>query len=98
MAPLVPFYGVMSLALAALAAYWFAQYARFWREVVPLQSCATLVIALGMVETATWYLDLAEFNESGVRPRGATLRPPAARSAARWRACWCWPWPWATAW
>ncbi|PUZ72895.1 hypothetical protein GQ55_2G432500 [Panicum hallii var. hallii] len=73
MAPLVPFYGVMSLAFAALAAYWFAQYARFWREVVPLQSCATLVIALGMVETATWYLDLAEFNESGVRPRGATF-------------------------
>ncbi|XP_062188481.1 uncharacterized protein LOC133891754 [Phragmites australis] len=73
MAPLVPFYGCMSLAFAALAAYWFAQYARFWREVVPLQSCATLVIALGMVESATWYFDLAEFNESGVRPRGATF-------------------------
>jgi len=73
MAPLVPFYGAMSLAFAALAACWFAQYARFWREVAPLQSCATLVIALGMVETATWYLDLAEFNESGVRPRGATF-------------------------
>ncbi|KAL6656953.1 hypothetical protein ACP70R_004733 [Stipagrostis hirtigluma subsp. patula] len=73
MAPLLPFYGVMSLAFAALAAYWFAQCARFWRDVVPLQSCATLVIALGMVECATWYFDLAEFNESGVRPRGATF-------------------------
>ncbi|RCV13958.1 hypothetical protein SETIT_2G388200v2 [Setaria italica] len=73
MAPLVPFYGAMSLSFAALAAYWFAQCARFWREVVPLQSCATVVIALGMAEAATWYLDLAEFNESGVRPRGATL-------------------------
>ncbi|WVZ66683.1 hypothetical protein U9M48_015872 [Paspalum notatum var. saurae] len=73
MAPLLPFYGVMSLAFAALAAYWFAQYSRFWREVVPLQSCATVVIALGMVEAATWYFDLAEFNESGVRPRGATF-------------------------
>ena len=57
---MAPFYGVMSLA-----AYWFAQYARFWREVVPLQSCATLVIALGMVET--------EFTESGVCPHGATF-------------------------
>lgn len=73
MAPLLPFYGAMSLAFAALAAYWFAQCARFWREVVPLQSCATLVIALGMLEAATWYFDLAEFNESGVRPRGATF-------------------------
>ncbi|CAN6206074.1 unnamed protein product [Urochloa humidicola] len=73
MAPLLPFYGAMSLAFAALAAYWFAQHARFWREVAPLQSCATVVIALGMVEAATWYLDLAEFSESGVRPRGATL-------------------------
>ncbi|CAD6253399.1 unnamed protein product [Miscanthus lutarioriparius] len=73
MAPLLPFYGATSLAFAALAAYWFAQCARFWREVVPLQSCATLVIALGMLEAATWYFDLAEFNESGVRPRGATF-------------------------
>ncbi|KAF8679302.1 hypothetical protein HU200_046084 [Digitaria exilis] len=73
MAPLVTFYGAMSLAFAALAAYWFTQCARFWREVVPIQSCATVVIALGMVEAATWYLDLAEFNESGVRPRGATF-------------------------
>ncbi|CAO1939472.1 unnamed protein product [Urochloa humidicola] len=73
MAPLLPFYGGMSLAFAALAAYWFAQHARFWREVAALQSCATAVIALGMVEAATWYVDLAEFNDSGVRPRGATL-------------------------
>ncbi|CAL5071795.1 unnamed protein product [Urochloa decumbens] len=80
MAPLLPFYGAMSLAFAALAAYWFAQYARFWREVAPLQSCATVVIALGMVEAATWYLDLAEFNESGVRPRGATLWAATAGS------------------
>ncbi|XP_062188613.1 uncharacterized protein LOC133891918 [Phragmites australis] len=81
MAPLVPFYGLMSLAFAALAAYWFAQYARFWREVVPLQSYATLVIALGMVESATWYFDLAEFNESGVRPRGATFWAATAGAA-----------------
>jgi len=73
MAPLLPFYGATSLAFAALAPYWFAQCSRFWREVVPLQSCATLVIALGMLEAATWYFDLAEFNESGVRPRGATF-------------------------
>ncbi|KAL6855886.1 hypothetical protein ACP4OV_018688 [Aristida adscensionis] len=73
MAPLLPFYGGMSLAFAALAAYWFAQCARFWREVVPLQSGATLVIALGMVECATSYFDLAELDASGVRPGGAAF-------------------------
>jgi hypothetical protein len=99
MASLLPFYSAMSLAFATLAAYWFAQCARFWREVVPLQSFVTLVIALGMMEAATWYFDLAEFNESGVRPAAPrSRRPRPARSVARRRACWCRPWPWATAW
>lgn len=73
MAPLAPFYGLLSLAYAALACYWFARHARHWREVGPLQSCAALVVALGMVEAATWYFDLAELDASGVRPRGAAL-------------------------
>ncbi|KAG8079746.1 hypothetical protein GUJ93_ZPchr0007g5375 [Zizania palustris] len=73
MAPLKPFYGCMSLAFAALAASWFVQYARFWREVSPLQNYATAVITLGMVEVTTWYFDLAEFGESGVRPAGTTF-------------------------
>ncbi|TVU37947.1 hypothetical protein EJB05_11292 [Eragrostis curvula] len=73
MAPLLPFYGALSLAFAALASYWFAQYARHWRDVAPLQSLATLVIALGMTEAATWYFDLAELGESGLRPRGAAF-------------------------
>uniref|UniRef100_A0A453B3V2 GOST seven transmembrane domain-containing protein n=5 Tax=Triticinae TaxID=1648030 RepID=A0A453B3V2_AEGTS len=73
MAPLLAFYGVMSLAFVALAAFWFLRYARFWREVVPLQNFVTVVIALGMVEVTTWYLDLAEFSESGVRPAGTTF-------------------------
>ncbi|XP_040382170.1 transmembrane protein 87A [Oryza brachyantha] len=73
MAPLKPFYGGMSLAFAALAASWFARYARFWREVSPLQNFATAAIALGMVEVTTWYFDLAEFDESGVRPAGTTF-------------------------
>ncbi|KAF0908140.1 hypothetical protein E2562_022954 [Oryza meyeriana var. granulata] len=73
MAPLKPFYGGMSLAFAALAASWFVRYARFWREVSPLQNFATAAIALGMVEVTTWYFDLAEFDETGVRPAGTTF-------------------------
>ncbi|KAK4267172.1 hypothetical protein QN277_023990 [Acacia crassicarpa] len=73
MAPLKNFYGFMSLAFVLLGIYWFSQYARFWKEVFPLQNCITLVITLGMFEMALWYFDYAEFNETGVRPTGTTI-------------------------
>lgn len=73
MAPLKNFYGFMSLAYVILAIFWFSQYAKFWREVLPLQNCITLVIALGMFEMTIWYFDHVEFNETGVRPRGITF-------------------------
>lgn len=73
MAPLMNFYGFMSLAFVMLGIFWFSQYARFWREVLPLQNCITLVITLGMFEMALWYFDYAEFNETGVRPTGITV-------------------------
>ncbi|KAK8992649.1 hypothetical protein V6N11_048722 [Hibiscus sabdariffa] len=73
MAPLMSFYMFMSLAFVILGIFWFSQYARFWREVLPLQNCITLVITLGMLEMALWYFDYAEFNESGIRPVGITI-------------------------
>ncbi|MBA0779294.1 hypothetical protein Gotri_003561 [Gossypium trilobum] len=73
MAPLMNFYGFMSLAFVILGIFWFSQYARFWREIFPLQNCITLVITLGMLEMALWYFDYAEFNESGIRPVGITM-------------------------
>ncbi|KAI3512489.1 hypothetical protein L1887_19805 [Cichorium endivia] len=73
MAPLLNFYGFMSLAFLVLGIFWFSQYARFWKEVLQLQNCITLVITLGMFEMALWYFDYAEFNESGVRPTGITI-------------------------
>ncbi|GER45050.1 lung seven transmembrane receptor family protein [Striga asiatica] len=73
MAPFMKFYGFMSLAFVLLGIFWFSQYARFWKEVLPLQNCITLVITLGMFEMAFWYFDYAEFNETGVRPTGTTL-------------------------
>ncbi|XP_062087844.1 uncharacterized protein LOC133794567 [Humulus lupulus] len=73
MAPLMKFYGFMSFAFVVLGLFWFSQYARFWREVLPLQNCITLVITLGMLEMALWYFDYAEFNENGIRPTGITL-------------------------
>lgn len=73
MAPLMNFYGFMSLAFVVLGIFWFSQYVRFWREVLPLQNCVTLVITLSMIEMALWYFDYAEFNETGVRPTGITI-------------------------
>ncbi|XP_010531880.1 PREDICTED: transmembrane protein 87A-like [Tarenaya hassleriana] len=73
MAPLMYFYGFMSLAFVVLGIFWFLQYARFWREVFPLQNCITLVITLGMFEMALWYFDYAEFNETGIRPTDITI-------------------------
>ncbi|EPS65291.1 hypothetical protein M569_09486 [Genlisea aurea] len=73
MAPLKDFYGFMSLAYVLLGVFWFSQYTRFWREVLTLHNCVTLVITLGMLEMALWYFDYSEFNESGMRPIGITL-------------------------
>ncbi|XP_051135340.1 uncharacterized protein LOC127254326 [Andrographis paniculata] len=73
MAPLMKFYGFMSLAFVVLGIFWFSQYARFWKEVLPLQNSITVVITLGMFEMALWYYDYAEFNGSGVRPTSTTV-------------------------
>lgn len=73
MAPLMNFYGFMSFAFVILGIFWFSQYARFWREVLTLQNCITLVITLGMFEMALWYFEYAEFNETGIRPTGITM-------------------------
>ncbi|KAK9101570.1 hypothetical protein Scep_025000 [Stephania cephalantha] len=73
MAPLRNFYGFMSLAFVILGIFWFSQYARFWKEVLQLQNCITLVITLGMFEMALWYFEFAEFNKTGVRPVGITF-------------------------
>ncbi|KAI6679021.1 hypothetical protein NL676_039817 [Syzygium grande] len=72
-APLMKFYGFMSFAFMVLGVLWFSQYARFWREVLPLQNCITLVISPGMFAMALWYFDYAEFNETGIRPIGITV-------------------------
>lgn len=73
MAPLMNFYWFMSFAFILLGIFWFSQYARFWKEVLQLQNCITLVITLGMFEMAFWYFEYAGFNKTGIRPTGITL-------------------------
>lgn len=72
MAPLMNFYVFMSLAYLLLSAVWFFQYLRFRMDILPLQHCITAVILLGLLEMLFWYLDYANFNNTGMRPLALT--------------------------
>eukprot|EP00246_Nothoceros_aenigmaticus_P009609 TRINITY_DN2523_c0_g1_i1.p1 TRINITY_DN2523_c0_g1~~TRINITY_DN2523_c0_g1_i1.p1 ORF type:complete len:525 (-),score=80.79 TRINITY_DN2523_c0_g1_i1:473-2047(-) len=73
MAPFMTFYGFMSLAYVLLGVIWLFQYVRFWKDILQLQNCITVVIALGMCEMAMWYFEYVNFNSTGNRPVGITL-------------------------
>ncbi|CDO97526.1 unnamed protein product [Coffea canephora] len=72
MSPLMKFYVFMSVAYAVLSAIWFFQYVRYWKDVLQLQHCIAVVIALGLLEMIFWYFDYAFFNGTGTRPAGIT--------------------------
>lgn len=72
MAPLMKFYALMSLAYLVLSVIWFSQYIRFRNDILQIQNCITLVIALGLFEMMLWCFDYAHFNNSGARPVGIT--------------------------
>lgn len=72
MAPLMTFYGLMSLAYLALGLIWLLQCVRFWKDIIQLHYHITAVIALGMLEMALWYFDYANLNSTGTRPMGVT--------------------------
>ena len=72
MAPLMKFYVYMSLAYVLLCVTWFFQYMRFWKDILQLQHCITVVIALGLFEMVLWYFEFENFNRTGIRPVGIT--------------------------
>ncbi|RLN42619.1 transmembrane protein 87A [Panicum miliaceum] len=73
MAPMMTFYGFMSLAYLALGLLWFIQFVRCWKDILQLHYHITAVIALGMCEMAFWYFEYANFNSTGTRPMGITI-------------------------
>lgn len=73
MAPLMTFYGLMSLAYLVLGLAWFLRFVQFWKDIIHLHYHITVVIALGMCEMAVWYFEYANFNSTGTRPMGITL-------------------------
>ncbi|GLJ36910.1 hypothetical protein SUGI_0746160 [Cryptomeria japonica] len=73
MAPFLKFYGFMSLSYLILGLIWFVQYVRCWKDILQLQNCITIVIALGMCEMAMWYFEYSNFNATGHRPIDITI-------------------------
>ncbi|KAL2526839.1 Lung seven transmembrane receptor family protein [Abeliophyllum distichum] len=73
MAPLMTFYGLMSLAYLALGLLWFLRFVQHWKDIIQLHYQITAVIGLGMCEMALWYFEYANFNATGSRPMGITL-------------------------
>lgn len=72
MAPLMTFYIFMALVYLLLGIIWFVQYMRFWRDILPIQNCLSIVIALGLFEMTLWYFEYLNFNNTGTRPVGIT--------------------------
>ncbi|KAL6132940.1 hypothetical protein ACLB2K_065177 [Fragaria x ananassa] len=73
MAPLMTFYGLMSLAYLVLGVAWFLRFVQYWKDIIQLHYHITAVIALGMCEMAVWYFEYVNFNSTGTRPMGITL-------------------------
>lgn len=73
MAPLMTFFGFMSLAYLVLGLVWFLRFVQYWRDIIQLHYQITAVIGLGMCEMALWYFEYANFNATGNRPMGITL-------------------------
>ncbi|XVF81991.1 hypothetical protein PTKIN_Ptkin16aG0007100 [Pterospermum kingtungense] len=73
MAPLMTFFGLMSLAYLGLGVVWFLWFVKYWKDIIQLHYHITAVIGLGMCEMALWYFEYANFNATGSRPMGITL-------------------------
>ncbi|KAL8552360.1 hypothetical protein ACS0TY_001162 [Phlomoides rotata] len=73
MAPLMTFYGFMSLAYLVLGLLWFLWFVQHWKDIIQLHYQITAVVGLGMCEMSLWYFEYANFNATGSRPIGITL-------------------------
>ncbi|KAL6123466.1 hypothetical protein ACLB2K_075988 [Fragaria x ananassa] len=73
MAPLMTFFGLMSLAYLVLGLFWFLRFVQYWKDIIQLHYHFSAVIGLGMCEMALWYFEYANFNSTGTRPMGITI-------------------------
>ena len=73
MLPLIPLYGVLSLAYLVLGFVWIVLLFRNYKDVIMLQLWICVVLLLSMIETSLWYFDYVNFNNSGIRPATITI-------------------------
>ena len=64
---LLPFFSKMALVYLVVALVWALASLRNWRELMLLQTFATIVLGFGMMEMAVRYFDFATFNREGMR-------------------------------
>jgi len=65
----LPFYGWMCIVYVGAAVVWFCLNFLFWKELLQVQNYITFVLAMCLIEMATWYADYLTLNNSGVRYR-----------------------------
>eukprot|EP00511_Aplanochytrium_stocchinoi_P008616 CAMPEP_0204855310 /NCGR_PEP_ID=MMETSP1347-20130617/16568_1 /ASSEMBLY_ACC=CAM_ASM_000690 /TAXON_ID=215587 /ORGANISM="Aplanochytrium stocchinoi, Strain GSBS06" /LENGTH=471 /DNA_ID=CAMNT_0052001367 /DNA_START=122 /DNA_END=1537 /DNA_ORIENTATION=- len=69
----LPFYLHLSLVYLGCALVWGYLCAKYWKDLLVLQNCITLVIVLGMIEVNLRYFDFHSLNETGIRNHGLLM-------------------------
>lgn len=71
--PLLPFYGIMSLTYACLGVIWLALCAHKWRDLIRIQLWIGMVIFIGMMEKALFYIEFETLNNTGYPTAGFAI-------------------------
>lgn len=66
----LPFYGYMCIGYLVIALIWFCLNALYWKQLLHVQNCITGVLAMCLIEMATWYFDYLHLNTKGIRHHG----------------------------
>eukprot|EP00298_Acanthocystis_sp_HF-20_P018593 c21992_g2_i1.p1 GENE.c21992_g2_i1~~c21992_g2_i1.p1 ORF type:complete len:491 (-),score=165.17 c21992_g2_i1:156-1595(-) len=79
----IPLFGYLTLAYAILGVCWAILCMCYCSDLLHLQHYVSIVIVLGFLESATWYLDYQKFNESGKRAIGPVVAAVILSSVKR---------------
>ena len=63
----LPFYAVMTLIFSLAATLWFSFNLYYRQSLASVQHCISVVLALCLIESFTWFLDYYLWNEFGSR-------------------------------
>ena len=66
----LPFYGWMCIIYLIISIIWFCFNAIYWNELLHVQNCITGVLAMCLIEMATWYFHYLHLNNVGVVHHG----------------------------